>query len=87
MNELIPVIGGLLIGGFLCRVRPASRWVVGAVAASLFGALVAYTTGEAMLHWQFVCLDVVIVSASVTGALAIGIWSKVLLWKQFFLKI
>lgn len=64
MNEILPIVAGFLMGTVLWRQRPGMRWVFGSVFAVGMGALAAWISGELMVSWGSLCVDVLIAGFS-----------------------
>lgn len=64
MAELIPAGCGFLLGAALGRVRVSLRLPLGAPLAVALGAFATVVTGEAMISWAFVLIDIPIVAVA-----------------------
>ena len=62
MDELIPVISGILLGSFLGYLRPAKRLFIGTILAILLGILATVASGEFRLSWGFLLADIPLVA-------------------------
>lgn len=82
MNELFPILGGLAIGGLVGLIRPQLRLWVAAILAIVVGVLATVISGEFLVSWGFLLIDIPLValSAIVGQALArrlrLGTWSR-----------
>lgn len=81
MNELFPILSGLVIGGLLGLIRPTLRLSVGAVLAVAFGVLATFISGEFEISWGFLLIDIPLVAGSAIAGLTLmrrlrlGTWS------------
>jgi high-affinity Fe2+/Pb2+ permease len=64
MNEIFPIMGGLVIGALLGWVRPAMQRWVGVVLAVAFGVLATVISGESHISWGFLLIDIPLVAVS-----------------------
>jgi hypothetical protein len=62
MQELFPLVCGLLLGATLGLVRPSVRLPLGAVLAVVLGLLATVVTGEFQLSWGYVLIDIPLVA-------------------------
>jgi len=69
MQELLPIASGVAIGVFLGLLRPSLRLGVGAALAILFGVLATVVTGEYLISWEFLLVDIPLVAAAAGAAL------------------
>ena len=67
--ELLPIVSGLFLGCVLGLLRPSLRPVVGVVLALAFGGLATVASGEFMISWGFLFVDVPLVAVSAAVAL------------------
>jgi len=81
MEELFPIMTGLVIGGLLGLIRPSMRFWVGATLAVIFGVLATVISGEFRISWAFLLIDIPLVAGSAIAGLALmrrvrlGNWS------------
>jgi hypothetical protein len=64
MNEVFPVLSGLLVGVALGLLRPKTRLVTGIVAAIILGTAATIVSGEYKIGWEFLLIDIPLVAAS-----------------------
>ena len=64
MQELYPIVSGLFVGSLLGLLRPSVRVPVGAVLIVTFGVLATVVSGEFMISWAFLLIDVPLVAVS-----------------------
>ena len=64
MQELFPIVSGLFVGSLLGLLRPSVRVPVGAVLIVTFGVLATVVSGEFMISWAFLLIDVPLVAVS-----------------------
>lgn len=82
MNEIFPTIGGLLLGRLLFELRPRIRWGVGAILTLIIGAVATWASHEFLLGWQFLCVDVSIVSVSAAAGFVASARRRSSYWKD-----
>lgn len=71
MNELLPLISGLVVGVALGFLAPRLRLLFGGISAFVLGVLATVVSGEFKLSWAFLLIDIPLVAAaSVAGLLA-----------------
>jgi hypothetical protein len=71
MQELIPILSGLIIGSLLGFVRPGRRLPLGLALAILFGAFATFGSGEFQVSKLFFLVDIALVALS--AAIALGV--------------
>ncbi|MCX5535877.1 hypothetical protein OG785_35650 [Streptomyces sp. NBC_00006] len=72
MNELFPIASGLVLGAVLALVRPGLRLLTGIAGAVLFGVLATVASGEYLVGWEFLIIDIPLVALSAAvGLLAV----------------
>ncbi len=71
MQELLPVVGGLFLGLLLGLVRPSMRVPVGAVLIVALGVLATVVSGEFLISWAFLLIDVPLVAISTAVGLVV----------------
>lgn len=67
--EIFPIISGVMLGCVLGYLRPTLRWRVGIALAILFGVLATVISGEFLLSWGFLLIDIPLVGVSAAAAL------------------
>ena len=68
MNELFPILSGLLVGSVLTLIRPQMRLAAGVVAAVILGTIATIVSGEYKIGWEFLLIDIPLVAiASAAG--------------------
>jgi len=68
MQELVPLVSGLVVGVALGLVRPSLRWWIGALLAVALGVFATVVTGEFKTSWAYLLVDIPLVAlASVAG--------------------
>ncbi|HET8742261.1 MAG TPA: hypothetical protein VFM41_06520 [Gaiella sp.] len=72
MNELFPILSGLLVGSVLTLVRPQTRLLVGVIASVLLGTTATVISGEYMIGWEFLLIDIPLVAISSAVGLAMA---------------
>jgi hypothetical protein len=69
VQELLPVMSGLLIGLILGLLRPSLRMPVGLVLIIAFGVLATVVSGEYLISWSFLLIDIPLVAVSAAAGL------------------
>jgi hypothetical protein len=64
MQELVPVLSGLVIGGLLRLLPPSLRLPLGGSLIVVFGVLATVVSGEFHLTWAFLLIDIPLVALS-----------------------
>ena len=72
MQELVPIVCGLLLGATLGYVRPSVRLPVGAALAVVLGVFATVVTGEAKLGWEYILIDIPLVAVCAAVGLVAG---------------
>jgi hypothetical protein len=68
MNELFPIISGLLVGSLLTLIRPQMRLAAGVIASVVLGTTATVVSGEYTIGWEFLLIDIPLVAiASAAG--------------------
>ena len=71
MQELLPIVSGLFLGSLLGLLRPSMRVPVGAVLVVAFGVLATVASGEFLISWAFLLIDVPLVGVSTAISLIV----------------
>lgn len=69
MEELFPIVGGILLGTGLGYLRPNVRWRIGLPVAVLLGILATVFSGEFRLTWAYLLIDIPLVVGCAAAAL------------------
>ena len=69
LEELLPVASGLVIGLILGLLRPSLRVPVGLVLIIAFGVLATVVSGEYLISWSFLLIDIPLVAVSAVAGL------------------
>ena len=64
MNEIFPIMSGLLVGSVLTLIRPNARLTVVIVASILLGTAATIVSGEYKVSWEFLLIDIPLVALS-----------------------
>jgi hypothetical protein len=64
VNEVFPILSGLLAGVALGLLRPKTRLITGVLAAIVLGTAATVVSGEYKLGWEFLLIDIPLVAAS-----------------------
>jgi hypothetical protein len=68
VNELFPIVSGLLVGSVLPLVRPQVRLRVAVAASVVLGTLATILSGEYRIGWEFLLIDIPLVALCATAA-------------------
>lgn len=68
MNEVFPILSGLLVGVALGLLRPKTRLITGVLAAVVLGTAATIVSGEYKFGWEFLLIDIPLVAASCTAS-------------------
>ena len=74
MSEFLPIAAGLVIGPLLSVLRPSMQVWVAVVLAIILGFLATVVSGEYLLSWAFLIIDIPLVAIA-TAVSFIGIRS------------
>jgi len=69
VEELVPVASGLVIGLILGLLRSSLRVPVGLVLIMAFGVLATVVSGEYLISWSFLLIDIPLVALSAAASL------------------
>lgn len=70
MHEVFPVVAGMLLGFAALRIDSVGlRAFVIAIMSILLGVLATIISGEALISWAFVLIDIPLVLASAVGVI------------------
>ena len=69
VEELVPVASGLMIGLILGLLRPSLRVTIGVVLIITFGVLATVVSGEYLISWSFLLIDIPLVALSAAAGL------------------
>ena len=72
MQELFPILFGLILGAALGFVPPSIRMPLGAVLAVALGVLATVITGEFKSSWGYLLIDIPLVALSALAGLLAG---------------
>jgi hypothetical protein len=64
VEELLPVMSGLFLGSLLGLLRPSLRVPIGMVLIIAFGVLATVVSGEYLISWSFLLIDIPLVAVS-----------------------
>jgi hypothetical protein len=62
MNELFPVVSGLLVGCLLGGLRPELRLAVGGLLSVVLGVAATVISGEFRVSWEYLLVDIPLVA-------------------------
>jgi hypothetical protein len=72
VNELFPVLCGLVVGACLGFVAPRLRLSIGALASVVLGIAATVVSGEYRISWEYLLIDIPLVAISAVAALVAG---------------
>jgi hypothetical protein len=68
MNELFPLLSGLLVGSLFTLIRPQMRLAAAVIASVVLGTTATVVSGEYKIGWEFLLIDIPLVAiASAAG--------------------
>jgi hypothetical protein len=68
VNELFPIVSGLILGSALILIRPQTRLAVGVAASIVLGTIATIVSGEYRIGWEFLLIDIPLVAVSSAAA-------------------
>jgi hypothetical protein len=69
MEELFPVLAGVLVGLILGLIQPSMRLRIGIPLAVLLGVTATVVSGEFRIGWEYLLIDIPLVALVATGTL------------------
>jgi len=69
VEELLPVASGIVLGSVLGLLRPSVRVPVGLVLIFVLGVVATVVSGEYLISWSFLLIDIPLVAVSATAGL------------------
>lgn len=69
VEELLPVASGLVLGSILGLLRPSMRVPVGLVLVVILGVAATVVSGEYLISWSFLLIDIPLVAISAVAGL------------------
>ncbi|HEX6130323.1 MAG TPA: hypothetical protein VF044_01245 [Actinomycetota bacterium] len=69
VNELLPIVSGLVAGALLGFLRPSLRLPVGIALAVVLGTLATVVSGEYRIGWEFLLIDIPLVGLCAVAGL------------------
>lgn len=69
MQELLPVASGLILGSILGLLRPSLRAPLGLVLIVALGVIATVVSGEYLISWSFLLIDIPLVAISAAASL------------------
>jgi xanthosine utilization system XapX-like protein len=69
VQELLPIVSGLVIGLILSLLRPSLRVPIGVILIITFGMLATVVSGEYLISWSFLLIDIPLVAVSAAAGL------------------
>lgn len=71
MEEIFPILAGVVIGLLLGAVRPSMRLRIGIPLAVVFGVLATVLSGEFKIGWEYLLIDIPLVSMAAVATLLV----------------
>jgi hypothetical protein len=68
VQELLPIVSGLMAGSLLGYLKPSMRVPLGAASAVALGVLATVVTGEFRVSWAFLLIDIPLVAIAASAA-------------------
>jgi len=62
MNELFPIVSGLILGSMLTLIRPQMRLTIAVGASVVLGTVATVVSGEYRIGWEFLLIDIPLVA-------------------------
>jgi hypothetical protein len=72
VQELLPVMSGLFLGALLGLLRPSLRVPIGVVLIVALGLLATVVSGEYLISWSFLLIDIPLVAVSAAASLFVA---------------
>jgi hypothetical protein len=72
VHEIFPIVAGLLLGWFLAMITPRRRLLVGVSLTLVLGATATLMSGEFLIGWEFLLIDVPLVGGCALAGLTIA---------------
>jgi hypothetical protein len=69
VEEILPIASGLFLGALIGLLRPSLRIPIGAVLIVAFGVLATVVSGEYLISWSFLLIDIPLVAVSAAASL------------------
>jgi hypothetical protein len=69
VEEVLPVASGIFLGALIGLLHPSSRIPVGAALILAFGVLATVVSGEYLISWSFLLIDIPLVAVSAAASL------------------
>jgi hypothetical protein len=69
VEEILPVASGLVLGSILGLIRPSVRVPVGLVLIIVLGVAATVMSGEYLISWAFLLIDIPLVAISALAGL------------------
>lgn len=69
VEELLPIASGLVLGSILGLLRPSLRVPVGLILVIILGVAATVVSGEYLISWSFLLIDIPLVGLSAVAGL------------------
>lgn len=76
MDELVPFVGGLLLGSLLGLVRPRMRLAFAVALSVVLGVVATVVTGEYRISWGFLLIDIPLAGCGAWISFAASRWLR-----------
>jgi|tagenome__1003787_1003787.scaffolds.fasta_scaffold20819267_4 hypothetical protein len=76
MDEIFPLLGGLVLGLAASPFRPAQRWIIIGMLTPIIALTASWISGEFAQDWRFVLLDAGEVALAAVAARTVVAWRR-----------
>jgi hypothetical protein len=76
LNELLPILSGLILGAILGWLHPRLRTRAAVAGSILLGVIATIASGESLISWAFLLIDIPTVFVSAGIAFAAAHWVR-----------
>jgi hypothetical protein len=75
MHEVFPVVAGIAVGLVALRIASLQlRWLFVGVLSVIFGVMATFISGESLISWAFVLIDIPLVLGAAIGTMVVAPW-------------
>lgn len=71
MEEIFPILAGVVVGMLLGAVRPSMRLHIGIPLAVVFGVLATVLSGEFKVGWEYLLIDIPLVGIAAVATMLV----------------
>jgi hypothetical protein len=76
LDELFPLLGGVVLALVASRFQPRLRWIVIVSVAPVIALTASWISGEFVRDWRFVLIDLVEVVFAAIAVMALLTWRR-----------